>query len=99
MDAAVGAGASRRLRTCPSFEAKSPLRRGTTRRSVARSAAGVGERGAGFGDELPVVAGRMKRELEDAERVVVYHLAVYARRVHDRVFFSPRTNDEAPDAV
>src|SRR5215207_9979400 len=53
-------------------------RRGRRRgdQAMAWLRASIGERPAGLGDELPVIARRVKRELEDPERVVLRHLAV-----------------------
>ena len=43
---------------------------------VTRAGARVGEGPAGLGQEAPLVAGRVKRQREHAERVVLAHLAV-----------------------
>ena len=52
-------------------------------RAVARLRAGIGERLSRHRHELPVVARRMERQLEDAEGVAVPDLAVREMVVND----------------
>src|SRR5207245_11269341 len=64
------------------------------RGSVTRARSRVREGHPGFGDELPVVARGVERELQDAKGVVVAHLAVLDRG-HDRVMApAARAHDE-----
>src|SRR6476620_10434077 len=82
-----------------------PARRGSGAESlepwtcVARSTTGVRERTSGFRNELPVVARRVQRQLQDPESIGVDDLAVRNRGA-DRFVLSPaRTDDDLADSV
>src|SRR5438552_3720628 len=67
---------------------------GGGRRSVAGRRPGVGERGPGLGNELPVVTGRLQRELEHAEGGAVPDLAAGDRRPEPVVAAAAGADDE-----
>src|SRR5438132_3797803 len=71
------------------------------RRAVASAATGVAERSVPLlGHELPVVPGRMQRELEDSKGVVVGCFAIRQARVRFAVMaFTPRPHDELAEAI
>ena len=64
---------------------------------VAGGGAGVGERLAGLGDELPVVACGVQRQLEDAVGRGVAHLAVWRDRGDRGVVLAAGADDELAD--
>src|SRR5215208_2533620 len=74
-----------RLRQPVAEDALARDRPGRERRSGDRAMARLGptiaERPPRLGDELPVIARRVKCELEDSERVVLCHLAVWSQGV------------------
>src|SRR2546425_11848854 len=75
-------------------------RRGQADELVAAAGAAVGERLPRLGNELPVVAARVERQLEDAERVPVAHLTVRLRGTRDRVVvLAAGADDELANAA
>jgi len=65
----------------------------------ADSRPGIGETFSGFGDELPIVGGRVQRELEDAVGVGVADFAVGDRDNKRAMTFSAGANDEFANPV
>jgi hypothetical protein len=61
--------------------------------------AGIGEALSGFGDEFPIVGGRVQRELEDAESVGVAGFAGAQRNDERAMISSAGADDEFADAV
>src|SRR5271155_4671367 len=67
-------------------------------RSVAGTAARIGKRFAGFGNELPVIAAGLERQFKHAESVRIADLAVRMGLAERPVVFSSGTGHELADA-
>src|SRR4051794_29248159 len=74
-------------------------KRGRTPFSVAAARARVGERLPGLGREAPVEAARVQRDLEDAEGLVVAHLAAGDGCRRAGVIVAARADDDLLQAA